>query len=679
MAEKFNEKEATPIPILDGTNYSEWYLRMRFLLQSKDLLEVCEKAIGQDATPSAVNRWTKLSFEAITTITSRINRCVFLEVINSKTSDKANLLWSKIKEQYASKRAMNKGCVWMNWQKANYSGNLHHYVEETLKFLLELDSVSVKMPSEILSYIIRGKLAGDSKLNQVVELLTLNKEIIEKPDQILSQLQEYANNCQTKDTPLNTSSPASALVSSSNEPYQIVYYCSNGKHNPKCLTHKKEECFAGNPHLRPQKQDNKRKAPNSSPAAHFSTAQALYTNADQILSPGQLVVDCGATHHMFHSEEVFTSLCKDTTISVTTGDSSSNLIAKGTGTVNLCSNNQVLLLPNSLFVPKLNCNLVSLLKIFDKELTIKQNKESFTLTTEGKEILQGNIENNLMKVDYHFPTSLKTCVEENPWHASKFVIKSMGLPLSDKSCKVCNLNKIHRLPFKDHFEQANLPLDCVHIDLVGPISPPSISEYRYFLTIVNQATSYKIICFLKNKSKAFVQFSTTKKMMETQHDRLLKRLTSDRGGEFMNSHFKQLSDECGFIHSFSPAYTPEHNGFAERANQTILEKTYCMLNASNLPKNYWAKAPEQRDKDTVPLSVTWDAVEGKAVVDEFHMPFKCLLEPDNQELVDEVQISGDHDTAPTSELGLVDETASPPLTRAPTRIKVISPRHPTLI
>ncbi|MBW0586320.1 hypothetical protein O181_126035 [Austropuccinia psidii MF-1] len=113
------------MPILNGTNYSEWYLRMCFLLQLKDLLEACEKAIGEDATPSAVNWWTKSRFEAITTITSRINCCVFLEVIHSETSDKANLLWSKINKQYVSERAMNKGRVWMNWQKANYSGNLH--------------------------------------------------------------------------------------------------------------------------------------------------------------------------------------------------------------------------------------------------------------------------------------------------------------------------------------------------------------------------------------------------------------------------------------------------------------------------------------------------------------------------------------------------------------------------
>ncbi|MBW0525067.1 hypothetical protein O181_064782 [Austropuccinia psidii MF-1] len=78
--------------------------------------------------------------------------------------------------------------------------------------------------------------------------------------------------------------------------------------------------------------------------------------------------------------------------------------------------------------------------------------------------------------------------------------------------------------------------------------------------------------------------------METQQNRSLKKLVSNRGREFLNPHFKQLADECGFLHVFSPAYTPEHNGFTERANQTILEKARCMLNASKLPNSYWAKA-----------------------------------------------------------------------------------------
>ncbi|MBW0538635.1 hypothetical protein O181_078350 [Austropuccinia psidii MF-1] len=276
-------------------------------------------------------------------------------------------------------------------------------------------------------------------------------------------------------------------------------------------------------------------------------------------------------------------------------------------------------------------------------------------------------------------------------------------------------------------------------------------------------------------------------MMETQQDRLLKKLISDRGGEFTNSHFKQLSDECGFIHAFSPAYTPEHNGFAKRANQTILEKAKCMLNASKLPNTYWAEAvstatllsnytptlsrhnhsphmlwtnqspkiknlrvfgcqafimtpkenrewklgpsgeegillgyenassyrilqlldkkvvisrhvwfnesifpePQQHYNNEGHLDVTWDAIEGQAMVDEPHSPPECPLGPGGQELVDEVRTPGFHGAAPTSELELVDEivpaneiaTPSPidAQVRPPVRIKVIGPRHPTLV
>ncbi|MBW0510762.1 hypothetical protein O181_050477 [Austropuccinia psidii MF-1] len=78
--------------------------------------------------------------------------------------------------------------------------------------------------------------------------------------------------------------------------------------------------------------------------------------------------------------------------------------------------------------------------------------------------------------------------------------------------------------------------------------------------------------------------------MENHHNRTLKKLVSDRGGEFLNLNFNYLSRDCGFKHIFSPPETPQQNGFAERANHTILEKAFCMLGASNLPRSYWAEA-----------------------------------------------------------------------------------------
>ncbi|MBW0536313.1 hypothetical protein O181_076028 [Austropuccinia psidii MF-1] len=78
--------------------------------------------------------------------------------------------------------------------------------------------------------------------------------------------------------------------------------------------------------------------------------------------------------------------------------------------------------------------------------------------------------------------------------------------------------------------------------------------------------------------------------METLHDRSLKKVVSDRGGEFLNKKFKSLLEAQGFTHVFLPADTPQQNGFAERANWTILEKAWCILNTSNLSSSYWEEA-----------------------------------------------------------------------------------------
>ncbi|MBW0488362.1 hypothetical protein O181_028077 [Austropuccinia psidii MF-1] len=143
---------------------------------------------------------------------------------------------------------MKKGRVWMNWQKLNYTGHLQSYIDNTRKFLLDLQSVSVELALEILSYIILGKLGNDSSLTQVVEMITLNNNLLEKPDQVLLHLQEYANLQTTKVIPKDSPS-VSALISSSDHKFKITHYCSNGLHNPKCTTHRKDQCYAENPHL----------------------------------------------------------------------------------------------------------------------------------------------------------------------------------------------------------------------------------------------------------------------------------------------------------------------------------------------------------------------------------------------------------------------------------------------
>ncbi|MBW0517549.1 hypothetical protein O181_057264 [Austropuccinia psidii MF-1] len=532
--------EISSIPTLDGSNYGEWSARIIILLRSKDLLHVCENDVAPDLSTTALNKWNKSSFDAVSIITSRVSNRVFIEVVKQNSTN-AHLLWTKLQEKYASKKAINRGRVWMQWLKSTFNGNLQEYIDENRKLMMAMETVNIIVPSELLSFTLLGKLSGDSKIHQYVETLSLNEELIEFPELILSKLQDFHNNSFIQEEPIKSS--VTALLSESAHPYKILYYCTNGKHNPMCTSHTKQECFVENPHLKPPRRNNKRRAQNNqNMSAHLSTAQALVTGNSPSTSPSDLIIDCGATHHMFNSKEMFSSLQVTPSLSVCTGDISSSLSTEGIGTVSIICGKQTHILTNCLYVPKLNCNLISLLGLGHNNLTINRNKNRFILLLDNRILFEGMIMNNLMKVAYSIPRTLITQIpklwHQRLGHPGNQIIKSMGLPEEESRCLTCDKNKIHSLPFNDQFEQ----------------------------------------------------FFLVKKGMENLHDRTLKKLVSDRGGEFLNHQFRKLSEECGFEHIMSPPETPQHNGFAERANRTILEKAKCILNNSSLLNSYWAEA-----------------------------------------------------------------------------------------
>ncbi|MBW0475379.1 hypothetical protein O181_015094 [Austropuccinia psidii MF-1] len=181
-----------------------------------------------------------------------------------------------------------------------------------------------------------------------------------------------------------------------------------------CTTHTKETCFAENPHLRPTYCTNKRKARSfQNPSAHLSTAQALVTGEDLKGNCEELIIDCGATHHMFNSRNLFSSFIKTLLTGVCTGDTNSSLFSKGLGTVNLLINNKILVLEECLLVPNLNCNSITLMRLCNKDLTISQSDSHFKLTI-GKQVeMKGRIVNNLMRVEYSTPAAYITNISAN--------------------------------------------------------------------------------------------------------------------------------------------------------------------------------------------------------------------------------------------------------------------------
>ncbi|MBW0466001.1 hypothetical protein O181_005716 [Austropuccinia psidii MF-1] len=333
----------------------------------------------------------------------------------------------------------------MDWQRCFFDGNLQNYIDNCRKFMMELEAISIAVPNEFLSYSLLGKLGGNPHLSQFVKTLIFNEDIIEKPLAILSQLQDFAiHNSHSGYTQNKKETISSALITEYDKPRKIVFYFSQGKHNIQCTTHKKEECWSETPHLRPLRQEKKQK---NNPKSHLSIAQALAPIGGLIIPMrNQVIGECGATHHMFNSPKFFPNSFEEVKSKVATGDSQSNLLVHGTGNAELKCSGQILNLKKCLFLPKLKCNIISMLELFKDQLTIKQTNNSFFLSSKGEVLLEGEIYNRLMYITYDLPNALLTFVDGKLWHChlghpGRAVLRNLGLPDQESSCQPVTQNR----------------------------------------------------------------------------------------------------------------------------------------------------------------------------------------------------------------------------------------------
>lgn len=106
---------------------------------------------------------------------------------------------------------------------------------------------------------------------------------------------------------------------------------------------------------------------------------------------------------------------------------------------------------------------------------------------------------------------------------------------------------------------------------------PSISNSKYLITFIDDLSHMTFLYFLKQKSEAFEKFKEFKKFVENQTRRHIKVLRSDNCGEYTSTEFKKFCQDEGIARQFTVPYTPQHNGVAERRNQTLMEATRCMM------------------------------------------------------------------------------------------------------
>ena len=70
----------------------------------------------------------------------------------------------------------------------------------------------------------------------------------------------------------------------------------------------------------------------------------------------------------------------------------------------------------------------------------------------------------------------------------------------------------------------------------------------------------------------------------------MKKLRSDRGGEYILNDLSTFCEEHGIIHEVTAPYSPQSNGTVERKNRTLMDMVNSLLISSGLLENLWGEA-----------------------------------------------------------------------------------------
>jgi transposase InsO family protein len=92
---------------------------------------------------------------------------------------------------------------------------------------------------------------------------------------------------------------------------------------------------------------------------------------------------------------------------------------------------------------------------------------------------------------------------------------------------------------------------------------------------------------MKLKSQARECFINFENEVKRQHNKEIKWVRLDNGGEYGSSELNAYVESKGMFFQPTVPYSPESNGVAERMNRTLMAKVRAILMDSKLPAYLW--------------------------------------------------------------------------------------------
>uniref|UniRef100_A0AAG5DMY5 Endonuclease n=1 Tax=Anopheles atroparvus TaxID=41427 RepID=A0AAG5DMY5_ANOAO len=270
-----------------------------------------------------------------------------------------------------------------------------------------------------------------------------------------------------------------------------------------------------------------------------------------------------------------------------------------------------------LYVPGLQFNLFSIQRIGQLGMKVIFGKNSAKVLRNGEVVLRGVMNGKLYELDVEVlsvkqPNALvssNVISNEELWHRRfghigkngllkivnsdmvKGMILNKGMLEDHLVCEPCLRGKQTRNPFmKMSLPRSSRPLQLIHSDVCGPITPAAFHGKRYFVFFVDDFTHFAALYTLSNKSEVFEAFKTYAAMAESNFDCRISRLGCDNGGEYIGAAFREFCRVRGIQVEYTVPYTPQQNGVSERFNITVVEKARAMIEDAGMTKKLWSEA-----------------------------------------------------------------------------------------
>ncbi|KAI1007401.1 Retrovirus-related Pol polyprotein from transposon TNT 1-94 [Podosphaera aphanis] len=348
--------------------------------------------------------------------------------------------------------------------------------------------------------------------------------------------------------------------------------------------------------------------------------------SDESIRNSDVVLDTGATNHIFHDKSLFHSM---TTTSKSVNTASGHSIpVSGVGNVRFeiydyrgGRSRKTIEMNNVWYVPSCTRNLVSGMQLVSKGFNICSSNGGVSVLSSTNDVIatarpkgglfcfntapgahairSKSLSNALITQDevrgttellhHRFAHAGSHLLEKinvsetsilKPRLAQEFRIDKQAL----QSCDTCNpckqVEKINRGPIS----ASPKVLELIHSDTWGRCRTPGIFNSLYFITFTDDCSRESSVYLMKNKSDVPHYFNMYREKKELCSGQKIKAMRFDGGTEYKTIDFKGISQQI------SAPYTQHQNGVAERMNRSLITMARCMLSHARLPFRFWDTA-----------------------------------------------------------------------------------------